>query len=149
MRYCGPQEEWGQVEIISVILKVVMILCPKVATSWAELGARCYSYTGPTTISHFFTTDPRSKVGLLWEVKHDDIMERRTTTSWHPVGPREGSQSFQDTSKVWRYLLKLSLAWTVPFLWGREECRPHEFFTQDWRPLRVNFQMTKTCAFFL
>lgn len=84
-----------------------MTLCPKAATSWAELGARCCNHTAPKTTSHFFTPGPPSGVGLLWEVKHADIMGRRETPSWHPVGLREGSQSFWDTSEGRRELLKV------------------------------------------
>ena len=54
-------------------------------------------------------------------------MVRRTTPSWHPVGPREGSQSFQDTSEGWRELLK-QLSKDCPFSRGKGRVRATQIF---------------------
>jgi len=80
------------------------------------MGPRYCSHTCPTITFHFFIPGPGK--GLVCEVKHADITGKSTTASWHPVGPREGSQPFQDTSEGWRELLKL-LSKDCPF--SREE----------------------------
>lgn len=122
----------------TVIPKAVFSLWPKAATSWSELGARWCSHTGPTTTSHVFTWGSLSGVRLLWEVKHADIMARRTTRSWRPMWPREGSQAFQDSSDGWRKLL-MGLSKYSPFSRGKWKAWATWIFSRDWKLLWKSF----------
>lgn len=121
--------EWGQVEMGSEILKAVMTLCPKSATSWAEgkVLQPHWSY-GYISLLH-----PRPLVWSGTALRSEACRRggKEENTLMAPCGTSGGLSTISRHQRGVEGALKeqgLSL-----FPGGREDCRQHEFFTWKWR----------------